>query len=62
VQKIALKLTSVYETSSQDLNWGICVTLPDNHGYSSGIIQFTTGMALREINQQIDGIDDILTH
>ncbi|KAJ3416267.1 hypothetical protein HDV05_002557 [Chytridiales sp. JEL 0842] len=42
-QKIALKLTSVYETSSQELNWGICVTLPDNHGYSAGIIQFTTG-------------------
>ncbi|KAI9352569.1 lysozyme-like domain-containing protein [Obelidium mucronatum] len=43
VQNIALKLTSVYETSSQDLQWDICVTLPDNHGYSAGIVQFTTG-------------------
>ncbi|KAJ3008742.1 UNVERIFIED_CONTAM: hypothetical protein HDU68_002971 [Siphonaria sp. JEL0065] len=43
VQNIALKLTSVYETSSQDLQWDVCVTLPDNHGYSAGIVQFTTG-------------------
>ncbi|ORY37965.1 lysozyme-like protein, partial [Rhizoclosmatium globosum] len=43
VRNIALKLTSVYETSSQDLQWDVCVTLADNHGYSAGIIQFTTG-------------------
>ncbi|KAJ3059538.1 hypothetical protein HDU98_004466 [Podochytrium sp. JEL0797] len=43
VQNIALKLTSVYETSSQNLQWDVCVSLPDNHGYSVGIVQFTTG-------------------
>ncbi|KAI8617678.1 lysozyme-like domain-containing protein [Chytriomyces sp. MP71] len=42
-QNIALKLTSVYETSHQDLQWGICTTLADSHGYSVGIMQFTTG-------------------
>ncbi|KAJ3332204.1 hypothetical protein HDU76_000977 [Blyttiomyces sp. JEL0837] len=43
VMNIALKLTSIYETSSQELQWGVCVTLDDNHGYSAGIVQFTTG-------------------
>ncbi|KAI8827676.1 lysozyme-like domain-containing protein [Chytriomyces cf. hyalinus JEL632] len=43
IQNIALKLTSVYETSHQDLQWSICTQLNDNHGYSVGIMQFTTG-------------------
>ncbi|KAJ1549031.1 hypothetical protein HK405_010942 [Cladochytrium tenue] len=48
VENIALKLTSVYETSSQSLQWGVCGTLADGHGYSAGIVQFTTGTGSAE--------------
>ncbi|KAI9332868.1 lysozyme-like domain-containing protein, partial [Zopfochytrium polystomum] len=43
VENMALKLTSVYETSSQQLRWDVCVNVNDAHGFSAGIVQFTTG-------------------
>ena len=43
MKNLAVKLTSIFETSTPDLQWGVCVTLADGHGYSAGIIQFTTG-------------------
>ncbi|KAJ3097036.1 hypothetical protein HDU97_005325 [Phlyctochytrium planicorne] len=39
---IILKITSVFETSSQDLNFGICGNINDGQGISAGFIQFTT--------------------
>ena len=41
MQKI-IKLTSVFETSSQTLNYSVCGDIGDGNGYSAGIIQFTT--------------------
>ena len=40
---LILQITSIFETSTPTFNYGICTTLADNHGYSAGIIQFTTG-------------------
>ena len=40
---LILQITSIYETSTPTFNYGICTSLADGHGYSAGIIQFTTG-------------------
>ena len=40
---LILQLTSIYETSSPSFNYGICTSLADGHGFSAGMIQFTTG-------------------
>ncbi|KAJ3165995.1 hypothetical protein HK101_012041, partial [Irineochytrium annulatum] len=48
---IALKITSVFETSSTNLDFGICEDAGDGQGYSAGFIQFTTssGSALKVV-------------
>jgi hypothetical protein len=40
---LLLQLTNIYETSNPHFDYGVCTQLADNHGYSAGIIQFTTG-------------------
>ncbi|KAH6566627.1 hypothetical protein BASA60_009388 [Batrachochytrium salamandrivorans] len=40
---IILKLTNTFETSHQEFQYDPCVQLSDDHGYSAGIVQFTTG-------------------
>ncbi|KAJ3329554.1 hypothetical protein HDU76_007661 [Blyttiomyces sp. JEL0837] len=52
---IILKLTSIYETSSPNLNYGICGNINDGNGISTGFIQFTTksGSALSVIQTYI---------
>lgn len=40
---LLLQLTNIYETSHPNFTYNVCVTLADGHGYSAGIIQFTTG-------------------
>jgi hypothetical protein len=53
---LILQLTSIYETSSPSFDYGICVSLADGHGYSAGLIQFTTGSgsAIRVIEEYTD--------
>ncbi|OAJ42470.1 hypothetical protein BDEG_25919 [Batrachochytrium dendrobatidis JEL423] len=45
---IILKLTNVFETSHQEFQFDPCVQLSDGHGYSAGIVQFTTGTGSAE--------------
>jgi hypothetical protein len=40
---LILQLTNIYETSNPHFEYNVCTVLADNHGYSAGIIQFTTG-------------------
>ena len=40
---LILQITSIFETSTPTFNYEICTSLADGHGYSAGIIQFTTG-------------------
>jgi hypothetical protein len=50
---LILQLTNIYETSHPEFDFEVCVQLQDNHGFSAGIIQFTTGTgsALQVINE-----------
>ncbi|KAJ3118499.1 hypothetical protein HDU96_001318 [Phlyctochytrium bullatum] len=36
---LAMQLTSIFETSSPEFGFGVCTTLPDDHGYSAGFMQ-----------------------
>ena len=40
---VIVQLTNIFETSHCDFDFAVCTQLQDGHGYSAGIIQFTTG-------------------
>ncbi|KAJ1562507.1 hypothetical protein HK405_011294 [Cladochytrium tenue] len=51
-----LQITSIYETSSTTLNYGICGDIGDGNGYSAGCVQFTTksGSALKVVESYLE--------
>ncbi|KAJ1553018.1 hypothetical protein HK405_009228 [Cladochytrium tenue] len=50
-----LQITSIFETSSTTLNYGICGDIGDGNGFSAGCVQFTTesGSALKVVENYL---------
>lgn len=48
---LAIQITNIYETSHPEFQYDVCTILDDDHGYSAGIIQFTTYDCLIVVGQ-----------